>query len=590
MHDGLNCVYSRWGLNVKTLDKNELAANRPPELASETGKLRTDTGTIVLHWATAIAFIVSLFTGIRVAGDAIGAPFSKWLSPILPQGEIWSWHFLSGLALFFCISGYTVYIIRSRLAQRNSLKKLRVLTMNAPAKMRWGAVNVAMHWFVYGLIAVLTATGVVLYLGYGGIWVTIHSYAAFIGLAYVFAHIASHFLYGGLQQLLRLFRPAQLRRAGEEQGKPLLIAALTGVVFAAGIAGLDWATRDTLTITKAAVAPKLDGVLDDAAWAQARPVTIHTQQGENLGGGGESTVTVKAVHDGSKVYFAFQWDDPTRSLRRVPVIKKADGWWTLDAGNDRADVNKFYEDKFSVVFSDKASLGGAGATGLGPSPIDGKPVPLNERGLHYTTDGSYVDMWQWKASRGGVLGRVDDHYFGPPRDATQAEKDGNARYQGGYWNDPGKAYYSYNNNFERKNERKPVSLRRLPKDLAATQAAMGKYDLNPDSVDPETSRWFMTEAETEPYTAEADAKIPVGTVLPGVLIMGDYEGDRADITGGAKWKDGKWTLETVRNLATGSKFDKDFAPGKDLYMWVAVFDHTQTRHTRHARPVRVTVQ
>ena len=28
-----------------------------------------------------------------------------------------------------------------------------------------------------------------------------------------------------------------------------------------------------------------------------------------------------------------------------------------------------------------------------------------------------MDMWQWKASRGGQLGRVDDQYFGPPRDA-----------------------------------------------------------------------------------------------------------------------------------------------------------------------------
>ena len=39
---------------------------------------------------------------------------------------------------------------------------------------------------------------------------------------------------------------------------------------------------------------------------------------------------------------------------------------------------------------------------------------------------------------------------------------------------------------------------------------------------------------------------------------------------------------TSRELKTGSKYDQDFVPGKDLYMWVSVFDHTQTRHTRHA--------
>jgi hypothetical protein len=93
-----------------------------------------------------------------------------------------------------------------------------------------------------------------------------------------------------------------------------------------------------------------------------------------------------------------------------------------------------------------------------------------------------------------------------------------------------------------------------------------------------------------PTAAEADAAIPVGTVMPGVLISGDYEGDRADIHGAAKWKDGHWHLETVRALRTGSKYDQDFIPGQDLYMWVNVFDHTQIRHTRHMRPVRIVTQ
>jgi hypothetical protein len=100
----------------------------------------------------------------------------------------------------------------------------------------------------------------------------------------------------------------------------------------------------------------------------------------------------------------------------------------------------------------------------------------------------------------------------------------------------------------------------------------------------------MFEEESEPYTPEADAKIPVGTVLPGVIISGEYEGERGVIHGAAKWKDGHWTLITARKLKTGGKYDKDFVPGHDLYMWVAVFDHTQTRHTVHSRAVRVTTQ
>jgi len=36
-------------------------------------------------------------------------------------------------------------------------------------------------------------------------------------------------------------------------------------------------------VTRVGEAPKLDGVLDDAVWAKARPVTILTQQGATRG-------------------------------------------------------------------------------------------------------------------------------------------------------------------------------------------------------------------------------------------------------------------------------------------------------------------
>src|ERR1044072_3138053 len=67
---------------------------------------RTDVGPLTLHWVTAIAFLVSLFTGIRIAADALSAPVSHWLNPILPQGEIWTWHFLAGLTLFLAASAH----------------------------------------------------------------------------------------------------------------------------------------------------------------------------------------------------------------------------------------------------------------------------------------------------------------------------------------------------------------------------------------------------------------------------------------------------------------------------------------------------
>src|ERR1043166_7301684 len=79
---------------------------------------RSDIGTIILHWTTAIAFVVSLLTGIRMATFGSVLPgLSQWLSPIMPQGEMWTWHFVAGLGLFFCASAYLVYLNRSGLTR-----------------------------------------------------------------------------------------------------------------------------------------------------------------------------------------------------------------------------------------------------------------------------------------------------------------------------------------------------------------------------------------------------------------------------------------------------------------------------------------
>ena len=110
------------------------------------------------------------------------------------------------------------------------------------------------------------------------------------------------------------------------------------MVFAVAVAATDWATRDTLIMGRVNEAPKLEALLDDPVWSHARPVFIQTQQGANLGGTGELLVEVRAVQDGRKAHFAFRWEDPTRSLRRVPIIKREDGWHVLDIRTNRQDA------------------------------------------------------------------------------------------------------------------------------------------------------------------------------------------------------------------------------------------------------------
>lgn len=553
---------------------------------------RTDVGTLTLHWVTAIAFLVSLFTGIRIAADALHAPVSKWLSPILPQGEIWTWHFYAGLTLFFCTAAYFIYMRRSGLTNRNALKKTRVLMMPVAPKMRFGGLNVLLHWAAYLIVGIMTVTGIFLYLGHGGWLVQIHSYVAFIGLAYIFVHAVAHYLYGGWWQVFRVFRPAKLVLTEAVKPKPLLIAAGVGVVVAAGIAFSDPLTRDQLVVKRVPAAPDLKKLLDDPIWTSVQPVSIRTQQGINLGGTGESLVQVRAVHDGAKVYFAFRWEDPSRSMRREPLIKKEDGWHIIADNTYTDDVTGFYEDKFAVIFSTVNDFGSGGVSNLGSKPHKDFPGSRNGRGLHYT-DGHMVDMWQWKASRGGLLGEIDDMYIGPPRAPTENERTLLNRYQAGYWGDPGDTPYTYNFKLYRPSEHiegSPVEILRLPKDYKQINKEMGSWDWSSNASSDDGSKWWMFPEETVPYSKEKDAEIPVGTIIPAVLITGKHEGDRYHVRGEANWSNGHWTLMASRDLKTGSKYDQDFVPGKELYMWVAVFDHTQTRHTRHPRPVRIVTQ
>src|SRR5262249_53889346 len=102
------------------------------------------------------------------------------------------------------------------------------------------------------------------------------------------------------------------------------------------------------------------------------------------------------------------------------------------------------------------------------------------------------------------------------------------------------------------------------------------------------ARWFMTEAESAPYAPELDLLIPIGTVVPGVIISGEYSGDRADVRCAARWASGHWALEVARRLDTHS--DHDVALKTGPYRRVAASEHSQNRPARHVRPIRLEVE
>lgn len=388
--------------------------------------------------------------------------------------------------------------------------------------------------------------------------------------------------------------PARRRRPRDVslQSNPFVVALVAAIAFTSVVVASDWLDVDTVRVHRITSnrAPVLDGDTSDPVWRTVQPFSLMTSQGDNFDGKGESRVEIRAVHDGTWAYFLFVWQDSTRSLKQLPLIKQSDGWHLLHDGYEAGDEHAFNEDKFSVLLTTlDVTLAGDRTFHAGPHPVPDAPATMSGRGLHFTrTEGVYADVWQWKATSTDPTGWMDDAHFGPPLAPTPMQVANRTPYRGGFEPDPGVASYADNFVADAASAGGPLRPRRLPSDSAAIKAAMGTVALDPDLGESDGARWFMTEAESTPYSVDADRAIPVGTVIPGVIIVGEASGDRADIKCAARWAAGRWALEVARRLDTGSRYDIPIKTG--VFMRVAAFDHSQIRHTRHVRPIRLEVE
>ncbi|MEO8317384.1 MAG: ethylbenzene dehydrogenase-related protein [Bradyrhizobium sp.] len=607
---------------------------------------KTDYGTIILHWLFVAAFVIALFSGLRIATESPERTWINLFDAVLPQQRVWTAHMQAAVVLVAVALAYTVYMIRSGLGRRVQLDKVRLRGLFGRGQARLSAVNALLYWIFFVTMVTLLVSGGLLYFGfYSGYDVAmLHWAGTWIILAFAVLHVVAHYSSGGAAQLLRIFRPAplpappqqldaiellsllaeqsvqkrqpppdsdsppaepkpaapaQARRARSKnptlQANAFVVAAAVAITGASAIVAADRLSVDGLQVHRInpADAPLLDGDTSDRAWRGIRPFSLITGEGGNFDGKGESRIEIRAVHDGTWAYFLFTWEDPTRSLKHLPLIKQADGWHLLHAGYEIGDEHDYNEDKFSVLLTTAdVTLAGDRTFHAGPHPVANAPATLTGRGLHFTAAG-YADVWQWKATSGGATGWMDDAHFGPPLDPTPMQAASIVPYKGGFAPDPGTANYRDNFTIDADNsdgtpKTRLIAPLRLPRAIAETTAAMGRIDLDPTHGESEGARWFMTEAESAPYSAEADARIPTGTVIPGVILNGDFSGDRADVRCAARWASGHWALEVARRLDTASAYDVPVRSG--VFMRVSAFDHSQIRHTRHVRPIRLEVE
>jgi hypothetical protein len=575
-------------------------------------KSRTDIGTVILHAVLLGSVCVLLVTGLRIASDDPEATWLAIFDPILPIEHLWYRHLLAGIVLAGTLVGYGVYVARARLGARMRFDQMRLVAIWRGGEARYAALNVAVVWILIGLLAVETVTGTAIFLGSSEAILDLHRVAAWMCVACVVVHVALHARYGGIEQLLRILRPSRLRipdappnlaellvdqlkarstakTAASPQSDSVrtlrahpIANALGAFLLLIGIVSTsEHLTRPVLKI--AAIpreqAPRIDGDLSDPAWMKAQLATVLTTQGGDFGGTHESRVEIRAVHDGEFAYFAFTWEDPTRSLKHQPLVKRRDGWQVV--ATDPVNEDVYNEDKFAVLLSPPALPVVGAAIHLGKVPLLGKPGGSSGRGLHYTLDGSLLDVWVWRASHQGAKGHVDNCHIGGP---NNAQGDDDAPYAGGFALDPGPKSYAANYPIDA-SPAEPLHPLRLPRDVAAMKQALGRISDETGESESEHAHWWISVSESIPYSSDHDATIPVGTVVPGVIMFDEGFDPDNRIIGFGRWAAGRWTLEIMRSLKAGSVYDIQLNNG--VLMWVAAFDHSAKRHTRHLRAFRL---
>jgi hypothetical protein len=559
---------------------------------------KTDLGTVAMHWLLVGCLVLCVGTGLKIEADGPDALTPALLAGLLPADRVWLMHIAGGIGVLALAFAYPFYMRRAGLARRLAMDGARLRALLSGGAARWGAINVLLYWVLFAALGAQLVTGIMVFRGTPGAILTIHKAVNWLVIAYAVAHIAAHAALGGVAQLARIVNPSPLpvpsvnpeRRRGLPRLRLAAATLMVGVAGAAAFVRSDSATRQVLTIPR--VAAPGPGGLPDSAWRRARPITVPTMQGGNLGGSGAADVEIKAVHDGVRAYIAFSWPDPTRSLKHAPLVKTAAGWRLLRssaqldgaqrrptiAAKTEAAQEEYAEDRLSVMLSAQARPHGPGAFHPGERPLPAKPASSSGRGLHYTTDGSEVEAWVWHA--GIDRGVCDDMRIGAPASATRDQQAGGVPYKGGIR--PNGPEVASRNFVVLDPDGEAVQPLRLPRDPAAVQRAIGALERDPERGDPEGARWWLAEDETTPFSAEADDALPIGNIIPSTLIDNRPTKSQNPSCRG-RWEAGRWTVIASRELKASDPDHVAMANG--VNMFVAVFDHTLARHTRHVRPI-----
>lgn len=519
---------------------------------------------VLMHASLMAIVLINLLTGMRIA--TLDRPYLLWFSAILPQGGVHGVHLWTGFSLLGLAVIYAAYqwVFRKEPTHRR---------YNSPINIYHSVVK----WVGYLALSGLLLTGLSLYLNTWPVAFIkdVHFACAITLLVYIPLHAGVYFVQYGIGAL-KIISTISAKDLRENTLLMVFGCFILAAIYATAI------KQDHESLHMIKIAPDtlidIDGNANEPDWQHAKDVVVHGFGGANFQDG-RTDISIKALHNNTEAFFYIRWEDSTKSMAYLPLVKTPNGWQVQQQGFHHFDEKKYYEDKFAMMVSNNCDFAASGTAHMGPKPLADKPANWHGKGYHYTEDNSVVDLWQWKAVRTNDMYLADDNFIGAP----DIERPGSRRYTGGYQQD-GKDSGAYVMNWKWY-KKEFITPKRLPKD----PAELAPYQPNAYPDKNTELSWVIPWFAYEPYSEEKDKLIPVGTLMPSVMYNSNqFEGDRADVRARGQWQDGYWSLELVRKLTTGS--EKDVALQNGVCLWVAAFDHAQIAHTRHARPLKLLME
>jgi len=361
-------------------------------------------------------------------------------------------------------------------------------------------------------------------------------------------------------------------------------------------------SMDTLLVKKFSTAPQFDGGIDEV-WSEARPlksIASVTKAGDRiitLNGSSNGDVSLepedlfdpytgegyqyslRGGHDGEYLYLLFEWDDDTDSRDRQSwYFDQVASKWKQENKYANHKNDKFYEDKFGMMFPIGSPEGFAGGTctvtchgGLAD------PQPGEKVTRHYMKNqGELTDFWHWKRDRHALAEACDDGF-------VQWEEDEGMASANGRKNDDGVSPYSTSMKFT--DETTSMS---GPKYVIPGRE--NYYWISQEEIDNGTAKAVTAVAVNGVLTYEGGTIDPNDDSaysqgfgnkrMPSVIINPGGQGSdgRSEVRILAEHTGSGWVLEIRRELNTGDPTDAEFVIGQSMPFGLAIFNNAAIGH------------